>query len=91
MIRLMTPIQIADRALDPLVCKGAIGRDDEAVIAARHPVVDADAVAHEARCGIARITRPLGDRDIFFVQLNRSPLTEDARVLRVHPRLDCRE
>ena len=47
-IRLPAAVQITDGALDALIGMEAIGRDDKAVIAARHTVVDADTVTHEA-------------------------------------------
>ena len=87
-ICLLTALQIAERALDPFIGMEPVGRDDEAVIAACHPVVDADAVAHEARCDIARITRPLGNRDILLIQFDCRPLAEYARMLGIHPRLN---
>ena len=91
MIRLPAAVQITDGALDALIGMEAIGRDDEAVIAARHPVIDTDAVTHEAGRSIARISCALGDRNIVLTQLDRRPLAEDTCMLRIHSRLDRRE
>ena len=91
MIGIAAAVEIADGALDALVGMEPVGRDNEAVIAARHTVVNPNAVAHEARRRIARVTRALGDGNHVRGELDRRPLAEYARVLRIHPRLDRRE
>ena len=91
MIRRAAAVEVADRAFHALIGERAVGGDQQTVIAARRTVPYADALAHEIRCGIARCTRPLGNGDEGRIQLNRRPFVEDARMMRVHPRLDGRE
>ena len=47
LIRVAQPLEVPDRPLDALIGVLPVTRDNEALIAARHLVVDPDTVPHE--------------------------------------------
>ena len=88
MIGIMQSLQIADDLLRTFVCREAVGRHDEAVIAACHAVVDAVPVAPEiCRC-VAETSHSLGERYKLRRKGHDDAVIEHSAVLCIHSRFD---
>ena len=84
----MQSLQIADDLLRSFVCRKAVGRHDEAVIAACHAVVDAVPVASEICRRIAEAAHSLGERHELRRKGHDDAVIEHSAVLCIHSRLD---